>query len=109
MSGIVVNGDKMQIRQFKNIVWNKMTEIEKLPECLKKFQGVQENINLNSCWYSGSCKDYVLFAFLGNIGKDKHPLIDCPCLCAWYNSDSGGVYVVGMDKKNGALFAPLKD
>ena len=107
MRGVVVNGDKLQIKQFKNVLWCKIAEIEKLPVELKKLQMLQENIEKNGHWYLGDSKEYMLFAFSGNIGKEEHPLIENPCICNWYSSDSGGVYIVGMDKKTGELFAPV--
>lgn len=107
MGGIVVNGEKLEIRQFKNVFWIRMNGFETLPEILKEMHGIQQNISKNGCWYISDNTDCILYAFWGNIGKDEHPLIEKPSVSVWYSSNLGGVYIVGKDKKTGAFFAPV--
>lgn len=107
MGKLIVNGDRFEISQFKNFIWKKETDIKTLPEELLKYDGVCENIKKNGKWYSSDNTDYTFFAFFANIGKTEHPLINNPCICTWYNTDSGGVYITGREKNTGAFFAPI--
>ena len=108
MNSYVINGDKIEIKKFENILWKKETNTEKLPQELKKIIGITENVSQSDRWYFHENDEYILYAFMSNIGADPHPLIDIAYACTWYNSNFGGVYLVGRDKKNSEFFAPIK-
>ena len=105
----IVNEDKFEIKQFKNISWSKKISVEELPVELQNIKGIGENINKNNAWYCYENNEYLICAFLGNIGVEPHPLVELSCVSSWYNSSCGGAYLIGIDKKTGAFFAPVAD
>lgn len=109
MHSVVVNCDKLEIRQFKSHVWKKEEDIEKLPRELIALCNIPESIERNGGWYYCEMGEYTLFAFLANLGIHPHPLIELSYASAWYNSNIGGVYLIGKDKNTGAFFAPVSN
>ena len=109
MHSIVINGDRLEIKEFKRFLWVKNTDIKELPEEFKNICFIKENTIESADWYFYENDEYILYAFLSDIGTEPHPLIEFSCESMWYNSNLGGVYITGKDKKTGALFAPVID
>jgi len=107
MHGFIVNGEKFEIREFKNLIWKKQSKTDNLPAELKKMEDIKENISKNEVWYLSESGECILFAFLSNIGVSPDPLIGMSCVSVWYNSNYGGVYLTAKDKKTGVYFAPV--
>ena len=107
MHGMVINGDKIQINGLKKCSWIKKHNNSELPVEFRNNVCINKNIEYNGGWYLYENDEYILYAFLSDIGTMPHPLIDFSSVSVWYNSNLGGVYVTGKDKNNGAFFAPL--
>ncbi len=106
MHSIIINGDKLEIKGFKNLLWLKKS-VKDLPDDFILNSLVKENAEQNGGWYFYENNEYTLYAFLAEIGVQPHPLIEFSYVSIWYNSNMGGVYVTGKDKKTDVFFAPL--
>ena len=105
MHSIIINGDKLMIKEFKNFLWIKKSA-EQLPKEFETKPSIMENALQNGGFYICENDEYTLYAFLADIGISPHPLIEFSYASTWYNSNLGGVYVVGKDKNN-EFFAPI--
>jgi len=112
MRSFIVNSDeKLRIDQFKDLEWRKETNLLldiPLNSKLFKLSTVISNIRENGCYYIVQQEGMSIFGFLGNIGEAPHPVIELSYATSWYNSNLGGIYLIGLDEKTGDFFAPIE-
>ena len=99
---IVGSNDKLLIESFKNCQWNKLKNKNDYVNT-KLYCLLAEDEEYYFC----EVEEYVLIGCLANIGKNPHPFIGFSEYSVWYNSNIGGIYIVGYDKKTDAFFAPV--
>jgi hypothetical protein len=107
MGSIVVNGDKLEIKELKGFTWIKKSGPDNLPVWLQN-SDILGNIEKKQDWYISDCGEFTLYAFLSEIGIEPHPLIRYAGAAIWYRSNIGGVYLVGKEKNTDAIFAPVE-
>lgn len=112
MRTFISNADeKLKINGFLQLNWTKKREVLIEPIILKKIfelSKVSENIKNNNGYYYTYFHDNTILGFLANIGKCEHPLVELAYACSWYNSNFGGIYLIGVDNVKNEYFAPIK-
>lgn len=86
-----------------NAVFNSEMIINLLMEPL-----VSENIIQNDGCYYAKTDEIEVLGFRADIAKHPHPAVSLAYAFSWYNSNIGGVYLIGIDNKKNEYFAPLK-
>ncbi len=112
MRTFISNADeKLKINGFLQLNWTKKREALIEPMILKKIfelSKVSENIKNNNGYYYACFHNDIFLGFLANIGKYEHPLVELAYACSWYNSNLGGIYIIGVDRNKNEYFAPIK-
>lgn len=98
--------ERLEIKEFDNISFKQIFTVPVKCE-ITSLRAVLKNIEENGCYYLACSNEYEIYAFLANIGKQENPLIEVSYASTWFNSNLGGVYLIGYDKIKKELFAPL--
>ena len=109
MRNFISNADEsLKIEGFTDLIWDKRKEPAAdnyLQKELFKLETVIDNIKENAGYYIAKNKGG---SILSNIGKQPHPMIPLAYATVWYNSNFGGIYLIGIDNIKNEYFAPIK-
>lgn len=112
MRNFISNADEgLKIEAFKDLKWVKMsTPImeNNLYKKLFEFESVLKNIKEHDGYYMSVSDETAILGFESEIGICEHPLITFAYASMWYESNLGGIYLIGIDNVKNEYFAPLK-
>lgn len=112
MRNFISNADEhLKIDGFNDFKWEKAAMPVKenfLQKKIFELESIMLNIKENDGYYVSTTPTETIFGFISQIGQKSHPLISLAYASAWYNSNFGGIYLIGIDNINKEYFAPIK-